>query len=397
MTKILFVTPFFHRSGSELVLYNIISNLDNSKYEIGLVVTKTHGELLDLLPPSVTKFVYLDYLSEKQRVINASNQKLSHRIIRAFSKLINPSKLFPEEIKAGYDDFFSNVKDKFNADLWYINTILQPYAVDFAERNKIPCFVHTHEMEHMYCLLKENDLEQLINVPKLIIACSHSSARILKISGRKTAIEICYPCVDLKKIKPDQNKILEIRKKHKIDKNAFIWVMSGMLDFNKNPVKFVDICNDLNSQRYNSHFIWIGGGSESAFSLFARKKAKHFGVSSKITWTGNLKEDYYDYLNAADGFLLTSTFDSFPLVLIESAYLGKPIIGFNSGGISEFINNAKIGKVINSGQIKVLTEAMIKMMSLKEPGNTAISKRRAEDFDISVQLPVWEKIISNYI
>ena len=397
MRKILFITPYFQRTGSELVLYNIISNLNKSKYEIGLVVTKAKGELIELLPEHIKTFIYTDYQANKQRLIETRNRQFFYRIFRLFYKLVYPSKIFPEEIKATYEDFFSIVNHQFNANVWYINTVLQPFVINIANKNKIPCIVHTHEMEQMYSLIKKEDFTNLLNIPKLIIACSQASANVFKISGRKDNIKICYPGIDLKTIKPDNSKILEIRQKLEIDKSAFIWVMSGMLDNNKNPVKFVDICHEIIRRGHNVHFIWIGGGSESGYSLFAQKKAEFLGLRNKITWAGKLTKNYYDYLNTGDGFLLTSTYDSFPLVMIENAYLGKPIVGFNSGGIREFINNEKIGKVVKTFRTNSIADIMINVMTNTQLYDSAIAKKRAEEFSISVQLPKWEKIIDNYI
>jgi len=397
MRKILFITPYFQRTGSELVLYNIISNLNKSKYEIGLVVTKAKGELIELLPKHIKTFIYTDYQANKQRLIETRNRQFFYRIFRLFYKLIYPSKIFPEEIKATYEDFFSIINKQFNANVWYINTVLQPFVINIANKYKIPCIVHTHEMEQMYSIIKEEDFINLLNIPKLIIACSQASANVFKISGRKDNIKICYPGIDLKTIKPDNSKILEIRQKLEIDRSAFIWVMSGMLDNNKNPVKFVDICHEIIRRGHNVHFIWIGGGSESGYSLFAQKKAEFLGLKNKITWAGKLTKNYYDYLNTGDGFLLTSTYDSFPLVMIENAYLGKPIVGFNSGGIREFINNEKIGKVVRTFRTNSIADIMINVMTNKQLCDSAIAKKRAEEFSISVQLPKWEKIIDNYI
>lgn len=395
MKKILFITPYFHRSGSELVLYNLISKLDNTKYDVAVAITKAKGELIELLPKHIKKFVYADFIEEKQKDIELKNKQTAYRTYRFLSKAISPSKIFPEEVKANYDSFFESINEQFKPDVWYINTILQPFAVELSKELNIPCIVHSHEMEQMLSFLNEKDLDNLINIPKLIIGCSKPPVKVLQQSGRNKDIEICYPGIDLKQINPDNKSKDELKRKLNIDKSAFIWVMSGMLDINKNPVKFVEICNEINSRGYNAHFIWIGGGSESAYSSYAKKLAIQYGIENKITWTGKLKDEYYNYLNLADGFVLTSTRDSFPLVLIESAYLCKPIVGFNSGGINDFFGDKDTYNICSTNETKDIADVMVNIMTNKLPYDFAAYKSRAEEFDISVQFPKWEEIINN--
>jgi L-malate glycosyltransferase len=402
MKKILFITPYFQRSGSELVLYNIISGLDRSQYEIALCVTRGKGELLDILPGDIKTFLYTEYYDNKLKLIESINKKFLYRIFRFIVKLFSPSKIFPEEVKADYTDFFNKVNSLFKADAWYINTVLIPEAITYSEKFKIPCIVHSHEMENIYSLLNEKDLNNLINIPELIIACSESSANPLRISGRKNNIEVCYPFPDLNKINPPENSSGIIRTKYNIPDTSFIWTMSGMPDINKNPLIFVEICNELCKTGYDVHFLWLGAGSESAYFSIAKNKAESLGIAGRITWTGMLKDDYYSHLKASDGFLLTSTMDSFPLVLIESAWLGKPIAGFNSGGIAEFINpctsdNCSIGRISLTNSVKEIAGIMVDIMSGKINFNPGTAKKRAEEFNVSSQLPKWEKLIRNFI
>ena len=89
--------------------------------------------------------------------------------------------------------------------------------------------------------------------------------------------------------------------------------------------------------------------------------------------------------------MLTAKEDPFPLVMMEAAYLGKPIVGYNSGGISEFIQEG-MGKSIDSFNPKDLTEAMISVENKTLIIDKEKLKNRALEFDIQNQISKWDSI-----
>jgi glycosyltransferase involved in cell wall biosynthesis len=52
------------------------------------------------------------------------------------------------------------------------------------------------------------------------------------------------------------------------------------------------------------------------------------------------------FIAAADVFLLTAREDAFPLVCVEAAALGRPLVSFDSGGTDELIRAADCGVVV---------------------------------------------------
>jgi L-malate glycosyltransferase len=102
---------------------------------------------------------------------------------------------------------------------------------------------------------------------------------------------------------------------------------------------------------------------------------------------------YYDYLNLADGFVLTSREDPFPLVMIEAAWLGKPIVAFNSGGVSEFVQPG-MGTVVNSMWPADLAAAMTDVMTGQTPIHLETLKSRAAQFDVNTFTESWLKLFA---
>jgi glycosyltransferase involved in cell wall biosynthesis len=100
----------------------------------------------------------------------------------------------------------------------------------------------------------------------------------------------------------------------------------------------------------------------------------------------------YDYFDLADAFLLPSHEETFGMVNVEAAYLGKPIITFNSGGVVDIMREG-MGKVVNSWNVEDLVMAMTDLMDGKIPFSSEILKQRAEDFEAKTMYFKWQELI----
>lgn len=287
------------------------------------------------------------------------------------------------------------IHERVRPDAWYVNSIVQPNVLALARELRIPCILHTHELELMLSLLKPRDIECLINYPKLIIAGSQSAAEVMRVLGRRENLEVCYEPIDISRIKIDPQKSMAIRQDLRIPPDAFIWAMSGTRDPNKNPVGFVRIASELLKKEPNTYFLWIGG-ADTGYSLYAGALAKNLNVDDKISWIPERNEDYFDYLNVTDGFVLTSFKESLSMVTLEAAALGKPFVSFNSGGPTEIFRDG-MGVIVNSWNEQDMIAAMLQVMRGDIYVNADISRARASEFDISVTVKQWERIIRKYI
>jgi glycosyltransferase involved in cell wall biosynthesis len=93
-----------------------------------------------------------------------------------------------------------------------------------------------------------------------------------------------------------------------------------------------------------------------------------------------------------DGFLLTSRQDPFPLVMIEAAYLGKPIVSFPSGGVSEFILDG-MGAITEDISVRQLVAKMRKIMDGQIITDSEKSRERAKVFSVKNGYENWTKIM----
>lgn len=373
--RLLFFSPFCGRTGSELALYHLIRAADSTKIEKA-VACGAGGGLSKTFPKGVPVYRYWHALSFADQAFKKDTWGLwfANRVFNGHIRLIH---------------------NRVRPDAWYINTIVQPKVLALARELNVPCILHTHEFELALSLLKPEDVETMISYPKLIIAASQCAADVFQTLGRQENMEVCHEPVIISQTTSDHKSSAAIRRSLNLPSDAFVWVMSGSRDLRKNPVSFVRIAATLLKQEPHTYFLWIGG-AETGYSSYARALAKRFGIDARISWVPPRTDDYFDYLNVADGFVLTSLDDTFPIVMLEAAALGKPLVSFNSGGAKEFFRYG-MGAVVNSWNVEDMVEAMLQVMRGDIHLNPDISRTRASEFDISVIVKKWEPILLRYL
>lgn len=99
----------------------------------------------------------------------------------------------------------------------------------------------------------------------------------------------------------------------------------GTVNWRKQPDVFVRMASTIATP---SQFVWIGDGED----LQAMKDlARELGVSDRVHFVG-YKQNFRNYLRAADVFALTSSEDPFPLVCLEAAVASTPSVIFREAG-----------------------------------------------------------------
>jgi glycosyltransferase involved in cell wall biosynthesis len=88
----------------------------------------------------------------------------------------------------------------------------------------------------------------------------------------------------------------------------------------------------------------VVGGPDSLVKTY-RRRADGLGLNGNIHFTG-YKSDIRPYLWAADVFALPSYYEVFPLVALEAAAAGLPLLVSRLNGVEEFIRDGENGIVV---------------------------------------------------
>lgn len=346
-----------------MMLLYIIRKIDRSRFDIG-IVSFADGELLKDFPEDIPVFIAPRKFNLQEKVM--------------FHLGINPT------LK-----YLRKMAKEFGADYWYVNTTMLPETITIAREFSIKVITHFHELPLTYAYLSDQDFGDIIDYSSLLIGCSQVTCDAMKHAGGKN-ISLLYSFIDTSRVITNPTRTAELKQNLGIPKDAYIWVLSGMTSERKGFDLVPEIAEEINDP--NVHLIWVGSRIDDGLVRYTEQRIKNSTSKTKVHFVGKQKEDYYDYLNCGDGFLLTSRQDPYPLVMIEAALLGKPIVSFPSGGVSEFIKDG-MGIVTEGLSVKQITDAMHKVMNRELVLSPAKSIEVANQFNVENGYKNWLKII----
>jgi glycosyltransferase involved in cell wall biosynthesis len=138
-------------------------------------------------------------------------------------------------------------------------------------------------------------------------------------------------------------------------KAAFRFVSVGRLSAEKGLDKALRILATLDNRDFEYHI--IGEGSERKR---LEKLAETLGIASNVTFQG-VQKNPFAWIKSADLLLLTSEFEGFPNVLLESGALGTPVVAFACGGVvAEIITENVSGFVVPDGDEAAFKTAILR-------------------------------------
>lgn len=144
------------------------------------------------------------------------------------------------------------------------------------------------------------------------------------------------------------------------------------------------------------HFVWVGGQNEGRSFHWLQHDIEHAGLSGRVHFVPEVHKPS-EYFNAIDVFAMVSREDSFPLVNLEAAVLGKPVVCFeNAGGSPEFVEH-DAGFCVPYLDVHSMADKLISLARDEELrrklGSRAAQKAR-QRHDVSVAAPKILEVIN---
>lgn len=173
------------------------------------------------------------------------------------------------------------------------------------------------------------------------IAPGNEIAKVL-IEHGITNVKVIPNGIDFDRIKNTQK--FDIRKIHKIPRNAKIILNLGRISFEKKIEVLLKAFKELNNKNY---YLLIVGKGPSLKNY--ENMAKTMNLKNVI-FTDYVDDKYIaSYYNAADIFAMPSDTETFSLVTLEALAAGKPVVGPNYLGTKDLIIDNFNGLKFNRG------------------------------------------------
>lgn len=152
----------------------------------------------------------------------------------------------------------------------------------------------------------------------------------------------------------DEKKIHELSEKECKGNIDLLYV--GRLSNEKNPIRFLQIVKDINDKGFDIKATMVGQGPLYEECQYFIRRNKLTGVVEMKGFTTNP----YCYMKAAKVLVMTSVFEGFGLVAVESMILGTPVLCTPVGGLLDIVDDS-CGHLCNDDEEFV--ETILKMIT----------------------------------
>lgn len=287
----------------------------------------------------------------------------------------------------------------FQPDIIFSNTILShKVANEIKKKTGAKWISYVHEMDYsIKARYSDFVTPNLIkNIDYVLAACQD----IVLDFTEKYNVEISnITCVnefiDIKAISSPTISALQIKKDLNLD-NTFIVGGSGYFLWRKGIDLFLQLAIILNktAPEKDIKFLWVGG-IDHISKVGVDWDLEKTGLKGKVIFVGE-QDVPQNYFQLFDIFFMSSKEDPFPLVSMEAAALGKPIMFFDkSGGMEEFVND-NTGYKLPYADLLYTADLVCHLYDNPEELNFKSNniKKNVEKYDVSVKAPVIVNIIN---
>lgn len=181
-----------------------------------------------------------------------------------------------------------------------------------------------------------------------------------------------------------------------LPQDVFIAGIIGRIDPLKGQHTFI---NAVQLSHHSIHGIVMGESTKNEsnqYEIDLKHKVRSLELNKLIHFRPYAK-DVFDFYNAIDVFVLASQGETFGTVTIEAMSFGLPVIGTNTSGTPEILNQGKCGKLFEPDNAQELTEHLLFLKSnpelMRDLG--AKGKKRFEEYySKNASIAAFQKLIN---
>lgn len=166
----------------------------------------------------------------------------------------------------------------------------------------------------------------------------------------------------------------------------------GRLAANKRQEDLVKLLYFVRRARPDAHLYLVGEHWQSGYAAWVTDLAEELGVSDGVTLTGKVSQmDMVTYLKSADLYVSMSEHEGFGVPLIESMYLGLPVMAYDATAVAETLGGA--GILFRRKRYAELAE-LIDLFLEDEPLRRRVVERQRERVQAFLEPAVRRQFVS---
>jgi 1,2-diacylglycerol 3-alpha-glucosyltransferase len=206
----------------------------------------------------------------------------------------------------------------------------------------------------------------------LVITPSPGMRDVLTRFGVNSPIEVLPNGVDLG---PFTNpKKIEAAERYGLRKEDMVLIYTGRLGPEKNLIFLLRAFNGAAQAFENVKLLLVGDGPERDN---LEDRVNHMGIQDRVIFTGMVPyHSLPGYLALADAFVTASITEVHPLSVIEAMAVGLPVLGIESPGVGDTVQNGKTGFIVPEEDLAAFTASMARLITQGEERRAMGAKAR---------------------
>ncbi len=301
MKKILISAKNLKIGGIEKSLINLVNELLEQKYKITLVLEERKGELLPEVKERVKIIKYSPCKSKFKLFRKTINLIKRVKFIIRYGRRFNTSISFATYSKPG--SFVARMASK-NSCLWCHADYLSLFKED------------KEKMEEFFDELHYEKFSKIVFVSKIAVE------NFKKVFPELKNVYYCNNLIDYQKIYEQTREIIELR----YSKKQVTFLNVGRHDEDQKKLsRIIKAAARLKEDKYNFRIIFIGDGKDTEKY---KRLVRVYNLGENIIFEG-AKVNPYPYYKISDCVVISSDYEGYPVVFLESFILNKPIITTN--------------------------------------------------------------------
>ncbi|MEJ8767646.1 glycosyltransferase family 4 protein [Oceanobacillus sp. HCA-5259] len=360
--KVLFIASYSGTSGASHSLITLVNILKTKGVE-PFVILPTKGKM------------------ESELI----NHNIPYKVIRLFNWVVPMEKKNSKKEKIKWlvkyvinliQEFrISSLISENNFDLVHINAITAGWGAFAAEKNRLPLIWHIREFLeedlNKEFRNKKRALKKLNKATTIISISKSVSAKYLKVIPDTKMITI-YNGVDQKRFSNIENSIFS--------RDTITLTIAGRIVKEKGHEETILALKELVESGIKSIRLQIvGSEGNSDFISRIKKIISELNLDDYISFLG-YRKDMVNIWSNSDIAIVSSKAEAFGRVTVEAMMSGVLVIGANSGGTAELINN-KYGLVYEQGNYKSLAERLFYALNNKSEMIRVAEKAKKHSFE----------------
>jgi glycosyltransferase involved in cell wall biosynthesis len=154
----------------------------------------------------------------------------------------------------------------------------------------------------------------------------------------------------------------------------FVWLAVGRFEIAKDYPNMLRAFARVHERHPESVLLLVGRGS---LQEETEAVVRELGLSGAVRFLG-VRADVVELMSAADGYVMSSAWEGMPVVLLEAAAGGLPIVATLAGGNHEVVSDEVSGFLVPPRDDQALALAMLRMMGLSETQRRSMGERGRE-------------------